>query len=215
MSKFVLAVDVDGVCADYTAGFRTVVKRELGYSDDDLGPPNTWAFTEWNLDGQFDRLHDLAVTEHRIYRTVDPIEGCADALWRLSDAGAWIRLVTHRLYSKFGHSIVVSDTVEWLDKHSIPYRDLCFLGDKSDVDAAAYIEDGPHNIERIRALGRHVVVFDQGYNREFAPPRAQNWVQAEAQVMDLLTAHQGSVEPTLPGTSTAGERLSTRRRGRF
>src|SRR3546814_1849883 len=69
------------------------------------------------------------------------IEGCAAALWRLSDAGVWIRLITHRLYVNWGHQEVVADTVAWLDEHGIPYRDLCFLGQKPEVQADVYVDD--------------------------------------------------------------------------
>jgi len=65
----------------------------------------------------------------------------------------WIRLITHRLYTNWGHAVAVADTVEWLDHHSIPYRDLCFLGDKPQVDAHAYVDDAPHNIEALRSSG--------------------------------------------------------------
>ena len=34
--------------------------------------------------------------------------------WRLSDAGVWIRIITHRLYVNWGHQEAVSDTVAWL-----------------------------------------------------------------------------------------------------
>ena len=61
------------------------------------------------------------------------VPGAAEALWRLSDAGVWIRLITHRLYANWGHAVAVADTVAWLDEAGIPYRDLCFLGDKPQV----------------------------------------------------------------------------------
>ena len=64
-----------------------------------------------------------------------PIPGAAEALWRLSDAGVWIRIITHRLCVNWGHAIAVADTVEWLDRTGIPYRDICFLGRKPEVEA--------------------------------------------------------------------------------
>ena len=66
--------------------------------------------------------------EHRIFRTMPAFEGVAEVLWRLSDAGIWIRIITHRLYVNWGHATAVADTVDWLDAMNIPYRDLCFLG---------------------------------------------------------------------------------------
>lgn len=205
-----LAVDLDGVCAKYSEAFREIIKRETDRTDADLPLSRAWNFEDWGLDNdEFERLHDLAVREYHMYRDLDVYESCADVLWRLSDAGAWIRIVTHRLYTKWGHDTAVMDTAQWLDNSKIPYRDLCFLGAKSDVDADTYIEDAPHNLERLRSCGRHVIVFHQPYNENFAEPRAHNWLEVEQQVMELLAAHQGLVEPTLPGVSAAGTRLHT------
>ena len=107
----------------------------------------------------------MAVTEHRLLRELPVIADAADALWRLSDSGVWIRIITHRLYVNWGHAIAVSDTVTWLDEARIPYRDICFLGAKPEVEADLYIDDGPHNVEALLAGGNEVIVFDQPYNR--------------------------------------------------
>ncbi len=101
-----------------------------------------------------------------MFRTMPVVPGAADALWRLSDAGVWIRLITHRLYANWNHAVAVGDTVAWLDQHSIPYRDLCFLGDKPQVEADAYLDDAPHNVVSLRETGAPVLVFSQPYNAE-------------------------------------------------
>ena len=80
---------------------------------------------------------------------------CADVLWRLSDAGVWIRIITHRLCVNWGHTVAVEDTVAWLDRTGVPYRDLCFLGRKPKVEADAYIDDGPHNVAALPGRGQH------------------------------------------------------------
>ena len=71
---------------------------------------------------EFERMHQAAVLEHRIFRTMPAFEGAAEALWRLSDAGVWIRIITHRLYVNWGHATAVADTVDWLDaiEHPLP-----------------------------------------------------------------------------------------------
>ena len=150
-----LAVDLDGVCADHAEGFRRVVAAEREVSPDTLPPQETWNFHEWGLtDGDFDRLHRQAVLVHRMFRDMPAIEGASEALWRLSDAGVWIRIVTHRLYANWGHAVAVADTVEWLDAAGIPYRDLCFLGRKPAVEADLYVEDAPHNVAELREAGQ-------------------------------------------------------------
>lgn len=206
---FVLGVDLDGVCGDHTAAFRQVVADELGVDPSTLGPQTSWEFAEWGLDSTtFLRLHRAAVVNHRMFRTMPVVPRCAETLWRLSDAGVWIRLITHRLYASWGHATAVADTVAWLDDAAIPYRDLCFLGDKPAVEADAYVDDAPHNVLELRQAGNTVVVFDQPYNRHLDGPRARSWDEVESLVLDLAARRGDGLQPTLPGvTEPAPSRL--------
>jgi 5'(3')-deoxyribonucleotidase len=208
---FVFGVDLDGVCADYTAGFREVVAADRGIDPEELPVGESWGFHEWGLDGsEFDRLHALAVNEQRMLRHLNPMEGCADALWRLSDAGVWIRIITHRLYVNWGHAAVVSDTVQWLDEARIPYRDLCFLGAKPEVGADVYVDDAPHNITALSDAGNEVIIFDQPYNRDLPGTRAKAWDDVEEMVLELGSAKR-AMQPQLPGMDAGADRLLRRR----
>ncbi len=208
LGDFVLGVDLDGVCADYTAAFAQVVAAERGIDVRDLTTDVSWDFAEWGLDRtEFLRLHRLGVQERHMFRDMPALDGVADALWRLSDAGVWIRIITHRLVTNWGHAVIVSDTVEWLDANRIPYRDLCFLGAKPEAQADAYIEDAPHNVASLRAGGNTVVVFDQPYNRDLDGPRASNWAEAEAVLTSLVTERIGAFAAQLPGVEAGAERL--------
>lgn len=211
---FVLGVDLDGVCADYSAGLRDVVAAERGIPPEDLPLERSWGFEAWGLtDTEFERIHHKAVTELHLLRNLPAIKGCADALWRLSDAGIWIRIITHRLYVNWGHQVAVSDTVAWLDQTRIPYRDLCFLGAKPEVEADAYIDDAPHNVDALRGAGNAVIVFDQPYNQHLPGPRASTWPELEELVLELA-ASVGGVQPQLPGFDAGAERLDRRRQRR-
>jgi 5'(3')-deoxyribonucleotidase len=178
---FVLGVDLDGVCADYTTAFAGVVADEKGCRPDELPTERGWDFHEWGLEdlGGFERLHRMAVLERRIFRDMPMIDGCAETLWRLSDAGVWIRIITHRLVTHWGHKVAIGDTVAWLDANSIPYRDLCFLGRKPEVEADLYVDDAPHNVEALRVAGNQVIVFDQPYNGAVPGLRARTWADVE------------------------------------
>lgn len=210
-SSFILGVDLDGVCADYTGALRDVVAADRGVEPATLPIDRSWDFTEWNLSvADFERLHQSAVIDHRIFRTMPPIEGVADVLWRLSDAGIWIRIITHRLYVNWGHAVAVADTVDWLDGANIPYRDLCFLGAKPQVEADCYIEDAPHNVAALRAGGAHVVVFDQPYNRDVPGPRAATWYEVENLVGARIAELGFTVQTPLPGFEDAANRLAGR-----
>ena len=208
---FVLGVDLDGVCAQHTVAFRKIVAQEKGVSEKSLTLECGWGFQEWGFeDGDFETYHRRAVVEHRMLADMPAMLGASRALWRLSEAGVWIRIITHRLYTNWDHAIAAGDTAEWLDKAKIPYRDLCFVGGKTAVDAHAYIEDAPHNIEALRAEGRNVIVFDQPYNRDLDPPRATTWEEVEAIVYDELAAHQGTVQHQLPTFDPSTDRLDDR-----
>ena len=198
-TPFVLGVDLDGVCGDHAEAFRRVVASERGVEPASLCEQRTWDFTEWGLDREeFERLHRLAVLEHRMFRTMPVLPGAAATLWRLSEAGVWIRLITHRLYTNWGHAVAVADTVEWLDAAGIPYRDLCFLGDKPQVEADVYVDDAPHNVAALRSTGAEVIVFSQPYNTEVPGPRADGWSGVEELVLDAMTRRGLVVQPPMP-----------------
>jgi 5'(3')-deoxyribonucleotidase len=210
---FVLGVDLDGVCGDYTEAFRQVVMAETGKQAVDLPDQRSWSFAEWGLDdAEFERLHRAAVVEHRFFRAMPVMDGCVDALWRLSDAGVWIRIISHRLYVNWGHVAAAGDTAAWLDDARIPYRDLCFIGAKSEIDATCYVEDGPHNIEALQAKGGDVIIFDQPYNRHCDGGRAADWHEVELAVLDRLAAFHGAVQEQLPGIDPGADRLDRHKR---
>jgi 5'-nucleotidase len=209
----VFGVDLDGVCGDYTSAFRRVVATDRGIDPDDLGDQLSWEFTEWGVGvEQFDELHRSAVLEHRIFRTMEPMAGASEVLWRLSDAGIWIRIITHRLCVNWGHAVAVADTVEWLDRNALPYRDICFLGRKPEVEADVYLDDGPHNIEALRDQGNDVIVFDQPYNRHLDGPRAADWSEVEELLTSLLVDQGVALQPRLPGVDDPAARLEARLR---
>ncbi len=209
---FVLGVDIDGVLADYTYAFSLAVAAEKGIDHENLPTQTRWDFGEWGIESreEYEALHQRAVTEHRIFANCPVIPGAAEALWRLSDAGVWIRIITHRLPQNWGHAIAVSDTVQWLDNNGIPYRDLCFLGRKPEVEADLYIDDAPHNVEALRRRGNRVITFDQPYNRDLEGLRAGSWSEAEEIISAIVVAAGSSIQTGLAGLDEASTRMATK-----
>lgn len=209
---YVFGVDLDGVCGDYTAAFRRVVAEDRGVDPETLTDARSWDFAEWGIVGsdEFDRLHRLAVLEHRMFRHMPAMPGVAEALWRLSDAGVWIRIITHRLCVNWGHAVAVADTVAWLDEQGIPYRDICFLGAKPEVEADSYVDDAAHNVDALRAAGNHVIVFDAPYNQDVDGPRAGSWDEVEQLVLDHVASVGLALQAQLPGLDAGVDRLSRR-----
>lgn len=209
--EFVVGVDLDGVCGDYTEAFRRVVAAERGLAPEALAEQRSWDFEEWGLSTEdFHRMHRIAVLEHRMFRTMPVMDGAAEALWRLSDAGVWIRLITHRLYVNWGHAIVLEDTAAWLDTAGIPYRDICFLGRKPEVEADVYVDDAPHNIDALRRHGNEAIVFDQPYNADVGAPRACGWAEVETMVLRRMAATGRPVQQQFPGVERGSDRLQRR-----
>jgi 5'-nucleotidase len=197
----VLGVDLDGVCADYEGAFRGSVARQLA-RDPETMPPQTImdAYSQWGLTlAEFEEAHRRAVTEDRIFRHMAPLPGVSDALWELSDLGVWIRIITHRLIFNWAHETSAADTAAWLDANQIPYRDLCFIGDKPNVGADLYVDDSPTNIVSLREAGRTAIVFDQPYNRHLPGPRATTWDEVVRLVVTEIDARQRQLPLPLTG----------------
>src|SRR5699024_838525 len=118
-----------------------------------LPAPDTYDFPRagWPL-----RDHDHFLQVHRqavsagMFRELPAYPGAVAAIRELSDRGAHIRVVTHRLLYGGDHERIVADTAHWLDKVGVPYMSLCFTGLKDSVGAHVYIEDSPDGITGIR-----------------------------------------------------------------
>ena len=197
--QFILGVDLDGVCGDYIAALKKFVADDRGIDPDELTDEVSWNCPEWGLtQEEYKDYHTRALKEQRLFLNMPMLPGASQALWELSDAGVWIRIITHRLFTSGSHAIAASDTVQWLDNVDIPYRDICFIGGKQDVGANLYIDDNPDIVAALRANDLSVVVFDQPYNRDLPGPRAATWEEAKQLVLDAFTLFD-RYHPRLPG----------------
>jgi 5'-nucleotidase len=183
---FVLGLDLDGVCADYTRGFRRFVAAERGVDAATMPEPVDWDWTRcgWGIGSreEYLELHARAVAGG-LFRELDPLPGVSEALWRLSDVGVRIRVITHRLIITGGHGAAAADTVTWPDDQKIPFWDLCFMADKPQVGADLYLDDSPSNLDAFRQAGLPAPIFDQPYNQQLEGPRVHNWAEAAQAVL--------------------------------
>jgi 5'(3')-deoxyribonucleotidase len=188
MSEFTLGVDLDGVVADYEGRLREIAAEILKLDVKKFPQATNWSFVDsgWPFDDvqHYLEVHKEAVRSHGLFRRMATIQGASEALWRMSDAGIRVRIITHRLVVNGSHAIAVSDTVNWLDDKRIPYRDICFVRDKAVVGADLYIDDSPNNIKILResAGDDAVMIYDQLYNRHMDGLRAYNWDDVLARV---------------------------------
>ena len=183
--QFVFGVDLDGVCGDYIGGLRETVAREKKVPLESLPLEVSWNCSEWDITSEdYEKLHSIAVERDKLFLNMTPHEGVSEALWELSETGVWIRIISHRLFKSGSHAVAASHTVQWLDNVGIPYRDICFIGGKQEVEADLYIEDSPSNIKSLRSHGKSVIVFEQPYNREVPGPRVSDWKEAKELVKE-------------------------------
>jgi len=184
-ARFVLGVDLDGVCADFYGGLRSIAAEWLGVPPESLTPEVTYGLPEWDLDraGGYEQLHRFAVVQRDLFRSLEPLAGAPAVLRRLAARDVRIRIITHRLFIKHFHREAVVQTTEWLEHHGIPYWDLCFMKDKAAVGADLYLEDSPGNVNLLRADGHHTIVFTNSTNVGIPPPRANDWAEVEALVV--------------------------------
>ena len=187
-NRFVLGVDLDGVCADFIGALRPIAAEWLGVRVDELPEKVTYGFSEWKIEraGKYEDLHRFAVIQRDLFRNLNPIEGAPAVLRRISARNIRIRLITHRLYIKYFHQEAITQTTEWLEHHGIPYWDLCFMRDKAAVGADLYIEDSPDHVQRLREDGHKTIVFTNSTNKDLPGPRADSWLEVESLVLKEL-----------------------------
>jgi len=177
LKGIIVGVDLDGVCADFYGRMREIAAEWFERPIEELTQEVSYGLTEWGVteEKKYQSLHRFAVLQRDLFETAPMIPGARKYLRQLSDEGARIRIITHRLFVFYFHKAAVSQTVEWLDHHGIPYFDLCFMKDKEQVGADVYVEDSPGNVEALRQTGHHVICFGNSTNTHIADPRATCW----------------------------------------
>lgn len=175
----IIGLDLDGVSSGYIEGLRQSIATHRGYTPEQVAeflPEVTdYGFSNWsNLGEDFVTFHTEAV-ERGLYANLPMIDGASETLWKLSDEGHHIRVITKRFVKTGQHGRVVADTAAWLDAVNIPYRDLAFLAKKTDLYADIYIDDAPSNLQAFREADRDFIIFDAPYNQEELGWRADNW----------------------------------------
>jgi 5'(3')-deoxyribonucleotidase len=176
LDGLILGVDLDGVCADFYGKMREVAAEWQERPVDELPTNVTYGLKEWGIGTEeYARLHRFAVTERGLFETAAMIPGTRKYLRKLSDEGARIRIITHRLTIRYVHNLAVTQTTGWLDHHAIPYWDLCFMKDKEQVGADIYVDDTPHVVESLRAKKLEAICFANSTNKDIGDPRAKSW----------------------------------------
>lgn len=177
LEGIILGVDLDGVCSDFYGRMREIAAEWQERPVRELPKSVSYGLPEWGIRGkeEYESLHRFAVTQRDLFGTSKMITGARRFLRRMSDEGARIRIITHRLYVYYIHKLSVSQTIAWLDHNGIPYLDLCFMKEKEQVGADIYIDDNPGSVEKLRAQKLYTICFANSTNRHVGEPRVSTW----------------------------------------
>ena len=188
LDGLIIGVDLDGVCADFYGRIREIAAEWFERPVEELTTDVSHGLSEWGVTGteQYESLHRFAVTQRELFKTSPMIPGARKYLRLLSDEGARVRIITHRLFIHYFHNAAVSQTIDWLDANGIPYWDLCFMKAKEQVGADVYVEDAPDNVKRLREKGLFTICFANSTNKDVPAPRAENWKQ----VYEFIHGHE-------------------------
>lgn len=191
-NNFVLGVDLDGVVSNFVYDVRPHAAEWFGVPIDSLTDKPDYNFSQWGngMPNGYPKLHWFAVTQRGMFINSKPMDGAPQALRKLSDQGVHIRIITARICISGHHAEIVKQTVDWLEKHGIPYWDICFMKDKNAVAADLYIDDSPTNVLNLRGAGKKVLVFKTSVNKGVEGPGADNWIDIEKLVLEEKLRHE-------------------------
>ena len=131
----IIGVDLDGVFQDFYERMREIASEWFEVPVESLTRHVSYGLREWAVRDteQYESLHRFAVTQRDLFSTSPMIPGARRYLRILSDEGARVRIITHRLFISYFHRAAVAQTIDWLDNNGIPYWDLCFMKAKEQV----------------------------------------------------------------------------------
>lgn len=137
-----LGIDLDGVVANFTAGWIGFYNEQFGthLHEDDV---DGW--------GEIPRLTHFHSMHHfwqwarslngaSLFRHLDTYPGALETLWQLRWSGHDIVVIT----TKPGWAI--HDTYAWIAEHQLPTREVHITRDKWEVDCDIYLDDSPSQL---------------------------------------------------------------------
>jgi hypothetical protein len=172
-------MDLDGVLCNFNGAMLECLPNEywprLGSAHYLMGG-DVWEPTMWDWweelgvpKGEWVGAFYRGVRERGLWEWADAYPGVAGQLWRLSDAGVYVRIVTTRLVHQGLHREAVTQTVNWLEKHNIPYRSLAFETYKSHFseESSFLLDDNVRNVRSFVTDGPgRARLLDRPWNQE-------------------------------------------------
>ena len=166
------AVDIDNVLAEAEAEVQRIFQELTG----EPWPQNVYAsaggldrnILDRNLiEKIFDSFHNRAIP-------ILPVQSGGKTAMEWLHQHYRIVIITAR------HPNSRPQTLEWLHRHEIPFDELHFSGDKTDVaeHIILAVDDHPEHVQGYSNQGIPVFLMDQPWNQNFSAPlvtRVSNW----------------------------------------
>lgn len=149
-----LGIDLDGVVADFNAGWISKYNEHFGteltaeHVDIWDAPTLLTHFTDM---GEFWAWARTSGGGASIFRVLQPYQGAVDALDRLAKRHRVVIVTTKPNFA-------IHDTYEWLAEHRIPTTEVHIVDDKTTVDCDIYLDDADHNLAALRRARPHATV---------------------------------------------------------
>jgi 5'(3')-deoxyribonucleotidase len=158
-----LGIDLDGVVADFNAGWIPLYNERFGASlevEDVNGWNSPVKLTHFSSMSQFWRWSATAGNGSSIFRVLDPFPDAIETLGRLARRHQVVIVTTKPAFA-------IHDTYAWLAEHQVPTMEVHIVDDKTTVPCDVYLEDADHNLEDLRATHPASVVcrFVRPWNR--------------------------------------------------
>jgi len=154
VSRLRLGIDLDGVVAEFNAGWMARYNRDF---DAELDP---------RMVDRWDGLADLTHFDHMgafwhwarngdgpsIFRDLPLVEGALAGLNELATAHDIVIITAKPRWA-------IHDTFAWIADNMIPTREVHITSHKWEVECNVYVEDSPHQLRQISARRPDALVF--------------------------------------------------------
>ena len=176
----VIGIDIDGVLAKYNEALAVVVEQARSLPPGTLKAPTGWNFPDWDLNRESFRVYHSVLMTNIV--DMDAYSNASEVVNELAKEHT-IKIITSRgsarLHDAEMRPRVYKGTVDWLQKHNIPYNDICFVENKSQVHADVYIEDSPAHLESFIETNKRYIIYSHRYNDHIKEDllRTSNWIE--------------------------------------
>jgi 5'(3')-deoxyribonucleotidase len=177
-----LGIDLDGVVADFNAGWIRIHRAEFG---SDLLPEMV---TSWNAPASVGGFADMSAfwqwargNDERpsIFRHLDPYDHAIQSLRSLVEAGHDIIVITSK--PRWARS----ETYEWLAEYELPTTEVHITWKKYEIICDVYLDDSPSVLPELVSHHRDSLVcrFVRPWNQPVAGATdVDSWAEFESVV---------------------------------